>query len=203
MARPRLILASASPRRRELLQEYGYVFDVILPDGEETDARILDMPPARRAQTISLHKAESTARLIESGYVLAGDTIAALGDRVFGKPRDRRDARAILAALAGTTHQVITGVTLLDAATGRREVRHDVTHVTMKPLSEEEIAIYLDTGPWKGKAGAYGIQDRGDAFVERIEGSFTNVVGFPMELITRMLADWGLHPNSDSKATRT
>lgn len=199
----RLILASASPRRRELLREYGYVFRVVPPAGEETDARTLDLTPTSRAECISLEKAECAARRVNEGFVLAGDTIAALDGRVFGKPTDRDDARTILSALAGTTHQVITGVTLLDAATGRREVRHEITAVTMKPLSPEEVEAYLDTGAWEGKAGAYGIQDRGDAFVQRIEGSFTNVVGFPMELIVRMLGAWGIQPSSDSKTSRT
>ena len=118
------------------------------------------------------------------------DTIAALDGCVFGKPADRADAKHILNRLAGTTHEVITGVTLLDAVTGTRQIEHDVTRVTMKALSDDEIEAYLDTGAWEGKAGAYGIQDKGDAFVTRIEGSFSNVVGFPMELISAMLARW-------------
>ncbi len=111
---------------------------------------------------------------------------------MFGKPLDRDDARTILSNLSGTTHRVITAVTLLDATTGRRLIRHDSTAVTMKPLSDNQLEAYLDTGAWAGKAGAYGIQDRGDAFVESIDGSFTNVVGLPMELLGRMLADWGI-----------
>ena len=130
------------------------------------------------------------AALVGTGCVLAADTIAALGNRVFGKPADRDDARRILQSLSGTTHQVITGVTLLDAASGAWLIRHDSTDVTMRRLAEREVEDYLDGGEWMGKAGAYGIQDKGDAFVERIEGSFTNVVGLPMELLARMLEEF-------------
>ncbi|MEK7732222.1 MAG: Maf family protein, partial [Planctomycetota bacterium] len=132
----------------------------------------------------------SVAGLAGDGWVLAADTIAALGGRVFGKPADRDDARRILKSLSGTTHQVITGVTLLDASSGVRLIRHDSTNVIMRRLTDSEIEDYLDSGAWEGKAGAYGIQDKGDAFVERIEGSFTNVVGLPMELVARMLDEF-------------
>jgi septum formation protein len=146
------------------------------------------------------------ATLVDAGLILAGDTIVSLSGRVFGKPLDREDARSILFALAGTTHHVITGVTLLDASSGDRLVRCDTTAVTMRPISDGELEAYLDTGVWQGKAGAYGIQDRGDPFVERIDGSFTNVVGLPMELVTRMLAECGIQrrkaPPSEGR-TRT
>lgn len=143
--------------------------------------------PVERAKASSEFKAQSVAGLVGTGWVLAADTIAALGNRVFGKPLDRDDARHILQSLSGTTHQVITGVTLLDASSGAKLIRHDSTDVLMRRLTESEIEEYLNTSAWAGKAGAYGIQDKGDAFVERIEGSFTNVVGLPMELLAEML----------------
>lgn len=198
----RLILASASPRRQSLLREYGYDFEIVVPEDDEPDAGTMTGSPTERAEVISRHKARSVAAKINTGCVLSGDTIAALGDHVFGKPADRSDAKAILASLMGTTHRVITGVTLLDVESGRCDVRHAVTDITMKALADSEIEAYLDTGEWAGKAGAYGIQDRGDAFVERIEGSFTNVVGFPMEMIASMLARWNIQPRSDSNAPR-
>jgi len=183
----RLILASASPRRAELLREHGYDFTVMAsPLAEPVDFPD-EASPVERAQSSSYFKAKSVAGLAGDGWVLAADTIAALGDRVFGKPADRDDARMILKSLSGTTHQVITGVTLLDASSGVRLIRHDSTNVIMRRLADSEIEDYLDSGAWKGKAGAYGIQDKGDAFVERIEGSFTNVVGMPMELLAEML----------------
>ena len=187
---PRLILASASPRRVSLMREYGFEVEVIKPPLEEPVCLGEDLTPAQQAEALSYFKARSVATLVGEGLILAGDTIVSLSGRIFGKPLDRDDARAILSALAGTTHHVITGVTLLDAATGVRLVRHDSTAVTMRHLSTHELEAYLDTGAWRGKAGAFGIQDHGDPFVERIDGSFTNVVGLPMELISRMLGEW-------------
>lgn len=190
----RLILASASPRRRALLIEQGYEVEVVVPPFKEPTAADRDLPPAHLAQALSHFKAQAVAMSVHTGMILAGDTIVTLGSSVFGKPIDRADAGRILTALSGTTHDVITGVTLLDAATGERAIRHDTTAVTMYGLSADEIDAYLDSDAWIGKAGAFGIQDRDDPFVERIDGSYTNVVGFPMELIDRMLRDWGIVP---------
>ncbi len=187
-----LILASVSPRRRALLREYGYDVRVIAPPLEEPDHLGGGLSPEQLAEALSYYKAASAAPLVDRGVILAGDTVVALEDRIFGKPVDRDDARAILGSLGGTTHRVITGVTLLDARTRERLIEHDSTAVTMKRLTEGELEGYLDTGAWRDKAGAYGIQDRGDAFVERIEGSFTNVVGLPMDLVRKMLAQWGI-----------
>ncbi len=187
---PRLILASGSPRRAELLREAGYDFTVVPATCDEPSPPNGRAEPAAWAESLSRLKAENVAQQVRTGLIIAGDTVAAVGDRIFGKPVDRIDAESILRSLAGTTHLVITGVTLLDAAARRSATRHDVTRVIMRQLSDGEINDYLDTNAWSGKAGAYGIQDRGDAFVERIEGSFTNVVGFPLELIRRMLDEW-------------
>jgi septum formation protein len=198
---PRLILASASPRRAELLRQHGHTFDIVPPDDEP--AHLFDhLPPTEHAEALSLHKAQNVAARLDAGLILAADTIAALAGRIIGKPIDRDHARKIITALAGTTHQVITGVTLLDAAAGRAHTAagrahtaagrahtaHDITAVTMRPLSSNDIERYLDTDDWQGKAGAYGIQDHGDRFVTGIKGSFTNVVGLPMELLATMLA---------------
>jgi septum formation protein len=188
----RLILASASPRRASLLREHGYGFEVIEPPLDEPDHLADEASPVHRAEALSYFKARSAAALVERGTILAGDTIVSLRDQIFGKPIDRADAKRILSSLSGTTHQVITAVTLLDAATGKRLIRHDTTAVTMKQLSEVELEAYLETGAWAGKAGAYGIQDRADAFITSTQGSFTNVVGLPMELVAEMLDEWGL-----------
>lgn len=173
------------------MREYGYQVEVIVPRLEEPTAVGHELSPRQRAEALAYFKAGCVAGLVDEGTVLAGDTVVALDDRVFGKPVARDDARRILTSLAGTTHQVITGVTLLDAQSHERLIRHDSTAVVMRSMTDQEIEDYLDSGAWAGKAGAYGIQDRGDAFVERIEGSFTNVVGLPMELVGEMLAQWG------------
>jgi septum formation protein len=190
-----LILASASPRRRELMRQHGYDVTIIPPPHEEPTDLGERLPPSHLARELSRFKANSVRSMIERGIILAGDTVVALEDRIFGKPTDREDARSIISAIAGTTHHVITGVTLLDASTDETLTRHDSTAVTMRRLSDDELEAYLDTGAWEGKAGAYGIQDRGDAFVTKVEGSFTNVVGFPMELVGQMLKQWGIEPN--------
>jgi septum formation protein len=190
----RLILASGSPRRAALLREHGYAFDVLVPLLDEPAEAAEALPPAQCAEALSYYKARSVAERVDEGIILGGDTVVAVGDSLYGKPTDRAHARRILQDLAGTTHHVITGVTLLDASTGARVIEHATTAVTMRQLSPGELEGYLDTGAWEGKAGAYGIQDRGDAFVTRVEGSFTNVVGLPMELVGRLLRQWDLRP---------
>ena len=188
------ILASASPRRAALLREYDYEFDIVVAPLKEPERLADATTPAELAEALSYFKARAVADGFQRGVVLGADTVAALGGTIFGKPTGVEDARRILQSLSGTRHEVITGVTLLDAATGKREIRHTRTGVVMKSLSEKELSDYLATGAWQGKAGAYGIQDYGDAFVERIDGSFTNVVGLPMELVTSMLDQWGIKP---------
>ncbi len=185
----RLVLASASPRRAQLLRERGYTFEVIEPPLEEP-ARLSDgLSPVQLAEALSFFKARSVSETLADGWVLGADTIATLDGKVFGKPRDRADARRILKAITGTSHQVVTGVSLIEAGGDRRMIRHDVTTVFMRSLSDRELDRYLDSNEWAGKAGAYGIQGHGDAFVERIEGSFTNVVGLPMELLAAMMVE--------------
>jgi septum formation protein len=185
-----LILASSSPRRAELLRAAGYVFHVVPPTLDEPMHRVGYDEPRQQAEALSFYKAREVAGRTQDALVIGADTIVAVGDRVFGKPVDREDARRILETLTRTPHEVITGVTLIDAATGRRLISHDRTTVFMRTMSDAEMQAYLDTGEWRGKAGAYGVQDAADAFVERLDGSFTNVVGLPMELLARMLAQF-------------
>ncbi len=198
---PLLYLASASPRRAELLRAYGYHVRIIEPPIPEPDRLSEGIPPGALAEALSYFKARSVAGGLSRGVVIGGDTVVALDGHCYGKPEDRDDARRILRALAGTTQEVITGVTVLSRPGDRRLIQHEVTQVTMRPMSDDEIEAYLDTGLWQGKAGAYGIQDHGDAFVERVCGSFTNVVGLPMELLGRMLHEFGIVPGSAPSTT--
>ena len=200
MAGTRLILASASPRRSELLTQAGYTIEVVRPPFDEPDEMGPAVPAEAQAEALSYFKARSVANTITDGLIIAADTVVGLDRAVYGKPRDADDARRILRALAGTTHQVISGLTLLEAKTRRRMIGHDTTVVTMRSLSPKSVESYLASGAWQGKAGAYGIQASGDAFIERIDGSFTNVVGLPMELLARMLTDWGYQPVPDRTA---
>lgn len=187
-----LILASQSPRRATLLREAGIAFEVIPPREDEPGMEDWRFTPAEFAQSASYFKARCVGTKHPDRLVLGADTVVALGGRMFGKPADRDDARRILSTLAGTTHEVITGVTLIHPARSRRLIQHEVTRITMRSLSDAELEGYLDSGEWEGKAGAYGIQDRADAFVERTDGSFSNVVGLPVELVGRMLEQFGI-----------
>jgi septum formation protein len=189
-----LILASSSPRRAELLRSAGYRFRVMAPDLPEPLHRLGYSEPRHKAEALSFFKASEVACRLQAGLVLGADTIVAAGNHVFGKPVDRQDARRILDQLTRSPHEVITGVTLIDAGTGHRRIRHDRTGVYMRPMTDEQMQAYLDSGQWRGKAGAYGVQDAADAFVERIDGSFSNVVGLPMELLARMLAEFAAQP---------
>lgn len=182
-----IILASQSPRRSDLLAEAGIAFEAVNPRYEEPSTDGLHVNPAAFAQSASYYKAASLADDYPDRFILGADTVVAVGNRLFGKPADINDARDILTALMGVTQQVITGVTLLHPASDRRLIAHDVTDVTMRRMSSEELDAYLAGGDWQGKAGAYGIQGEADRFVEKCEGSYSNVVGLPIELVKRML----------------
>jgi len=171
------------------MQGHGYRFEVIGPPFEEPGERSQVSGPAH-AEALAFYKASSVAGRNPDKTVLGADTIAWIDGQIIGKPRDRADAKRILTLLSGTTHDVITGAALVHAGADRRLIEYDVTVVRVRPLSDAMIEAYLDTGLWRGKAGAYGIQDEGDPFVEAIEGSRTNVVGLPMELLSRMFATW-------------
>ena len=188
---PKLILASASPRRAELLRQGGYAFEAVTPPLAEPDPFSMALPPELQAEASSFFKASTVSQTRHQGVVLGADTVVALGSQIFGKPRDADDAHRILSTLAGTEHEVITGVTILNAQTHRRRIAHGVTRIRMRRLSDEQLRRYIDGGEWEGKAGAYGIQDQHDPFVERVAGSFTNVVGLPMELLAELLVEFG------------
>jgi len=193
-----LILASSSPRRRELLRQAGYRFKV-RPPGPIEDASIRRAPSAAAyVESLAYLKAMSAIEThgIRKGLVLGADTAVELRGRLIGKPRDEDEARQILSALAGSVHRVLTGLALVDAGAGRRWLAHDATAVHMGPMSAADIHAYVASGEAMGKAGAYALQETGDRFVERIEGSFTNVVGLPMELLERMLKAAGYDPRS-------
>lgn len=193
-----LILASSSPRRRELLRQAGYRFKV-RPPGPIEDSSIRRAPNAvAYVESLAYLKAMSAIEThgIRKGLVLGADTAVELEGRIIGKPRDEDEARQILSALAGSVHRVLTGLALVDAGAGRRWLAHDATAVHMGPMSAAEIHAYVASGEAMGKAGAYALQETGDRFVESLEGSFTNVVGLPMELLERMLKAAGYEPRS-------
>lgn len=179
-----LILASGSPRRKELLARTGRTFRVVVSDADEIAPK--DMAPV----DVAMHNARAKALAVASGQpasatVIGADTIVVLDGRVFGKPLDERDAHRMLRELSGKTHQVITGVAL--AHEGQCETFTEVTDVCFRELSDEEITVYVTTGEPLDKAGAYGIQGAAGAFVDHIEGDYDNVVGLPVARLERAL----------------
>ncbi len=191
---PTLILASSSPRRRALLQDAGYQFRTEVPGIDEV--RRKGESPDDFALRAAREKAEWIAARLECGpgmaVVLAADTVVVDGDESLGKPRDDDDARRMLAQLSGRTHRVVTGVCLCLAPPGDpAEVTSFLvsTSVTFRTLTPDTIAAYIATGEPHDKAGAYGIQGHGGALVARIDGSYTNVVGLPVEEVVEALRE--------------
>ena len=179
------MLASASQRRKELLAQAGLSFEVAAPTLPELQDVLAALRPSQRAEALAYFKARTIWDADPTRWVLGADTIVAVGDAILGKPRDREHAREILSLLSGTRHEVITGLALLCPA--GRSIASDTTFVTMRALSAAELEEYLGSGQWRGKAGAYGIQEIGDRFVEKVEGSYSNVMGLPLELLEGML----------------
>jgi len=184
-----LILASASPRRRELLRTLCPDFRVVPSDLEETLAA---GSPRVAAAGLALDKARAVAARVGEGVVLGADTIVVIDGQALGKPAGADEARAMLRRLRGREHEVITGVAVVDAHTGRSEAMAVVSRVRMTEYGEAEIEAYVATGEPLDKAGAYAIQGRGAALVAGLEGSFSNVVGLPLEETARMLAAFGV-----------
>ncbi len=183
-----LILASGSPRRRELLSKMGYEFEICAPNVDEHVAgHARDI-----VYTLARRKAKAAAEHYAEGVVIASDTLVSLDGVPLGKPADAADARRMLQALSGREHEVFTGVCVLDASTGRSETRAVRTGVTFRPLSPGEIDAYIETGEPMDKAGAYAIQGGAGAFVSRLDGELENVIGFPVVEVKELLAHFGL-----------
>jgi septum formation protein len=186
----RLILASASPRRRQLLAEAGFQFEIHPADIDE-ERHPDGLSPGELAQWLAAQKAAVVAERFPDAVVLAADTVVALGEQLLGKPRDAQHATQMLQTLSGTTHQVTTGVAVVCKADGFAREDCVESSVHMREMSPREIADYVATGQWEGKAGGYGIQDQ-DPFVTRIAGDLTNIVGLPMQRTIAMLKEAGI-----------
>ena len=180
---PPLVLASRSAQRRVILEQLGIPFDVVLPEYEE---EVGGHDPAQTVRENARGKARSLAGAAAGRAVLGVDTEVVLEGRVFGKARTAAEAEAMLEALAGQTHEVISGLCLLTPAW--EEVGYEVTRVSFRKLDARDLAAYVGIGEWEGRAGAYAVQGRGAALVERIEGDYLNVVGLPATLLVRLLA---------------
>jgi septum formation protein len=175
---PPLILASTSPRRRAILEQLGIPFVVVAPSYEETEA-----DPVAHA----VGKARSVASTAGDRPVLGCDTEVVCNGRVYGKAETEADAEEMLESLSGTTHEVVSGLAVVTPAW--EEVHREVTRVTFRRLTPRELAHYVASGEWEGRAGAYAIQGLGASLVERIEGDYLNVVGLPAATLVRLLAE--------------
>ena len=181
-----LVLASKSPRRREILSDAGYRFKVITADTDET---VSGLSPEDTVMTLSRRKALAVRPLCSpEDVIIAADTLVFFGDRVLGKPRDRRDAYRMLKELSGSSHRVLTGITVVR---GNKEItEYDETRVIFNELSDGEIQRYIEECNPRDKAGAYGIQELGDSFVRRIDGDYNNVVGLPLYRLEKILKEF-------------
>ena len=186
---PRLVLASASPRRLELLRQIGIEPGAVDPAGIDETQRRRELPPAA-ARRLALEKARAVASRHPGAYVLAADTVVACGRRALPKPEDAAEAARCLDLLSGRRHRVLGGVAVA-APDGRMAVRVVVTTVAFKRLTGPERSAYLNSGEWRGKAGGYAIQGRAARFVAWINGSYSNVVGLPLYETAQMLAGLG------------
>lgn len=178
MLEKNIILASQSPRRRELLESFGFSFTAVSSGADESGTE--GMTPDEAVKTLALRKAKwvKERREEDGSVILAADTLVALSGELLGKPKDEEDAFRMLKRLSGTAHEVYTGVAILYKD---KEITHaECTKVFFRPLSDEEIRAYVATGEPMDKAGAYGIQEKGGIFVRRIEGDYLNVLGLPM-----------------------
>ena len=182
-----IILASSSPRRRELLSMIG--LDYIIETSGEEEVQPHGLAPAEFVKTLALQKAQPVADLHPEDCVIGADTIVYLEGDILGKPHTPEVATAYLKRMQGKKHAVYTGLAVLK--NGKADVRHCETHVTFAPMTEREIDAYVATGEPLDKAGAYGVQGPGGIFVERVEGNYFNVIGLPLPLLYKMLVEAG------------
>jgi septum formation protein len=185
----KIVLASSSPRRADLLKQAGLVFDIMVSAVDETPDP--GLAPDELVELLALRKADAVAAGLNNGLVIGADTVVVQAGRILGKPSGPQEAAAMLRLLQGSGHEVYTGVALVDAASRETLVGHELTRVFFNSLTEEEISRYIATGEPLDKAGAYGVQGLAALFIYRLEGCYTNVVGLPLARLARMLKQIG------------
>lgn len=186
-----LILASASPRRSHLMRELGLTFSVVPSNVNEDDIHFDD--PSELVEALAYAKAAQVAQGVDQGLVIGSDTIVVMDGLVLGKPVSDDDAMRMLRELSGREHHVYSGISVIDASTGRTAVDHSVTTVRFRSLTERSIRNYVRTGEPADKAGAYAIQGIGSLLVESINGDYFTVVGLPLGLLAELLAEFGVN----------
>jgi len=176
-----IILASSSPRRKELLEKTGIKFKVV---GSKIKEYLdIKLEPRKLVEKLSLEKAKAVQNKFRGSIIISADTVVACEGKIFGKPADEKDARKMLNYLSGKTHSIITGFTLINAKTNRIITGSDETKVTMRKISKREIESYLKTGEPFDKAGAYAIQGPAKKFIEKVEGDLSSAIGLPVDTI--------------------
>ncbi len=186
-----LVLASASPRRKDLLTQMGFKFNIIVSDVDESIGP--GIQPFQAVEALALSKAMEVSAKLEEGLVIGADTIVVFENEVLGKPSNEQDAKRMLAALSGNKHQVLTGVAVVDVVSGQRIVTHEKTEVEFRLIDNQEIENYIKTGEPMDKAGSYAIQGRGALFVKKITGCYFNVVGLPIYKLGSMLKEFDVN----------
>ena len=174
------------------MSEAGYEFTVILPEVDESAFETNDVDPVEYAKRLALAKAKSVARKYPDSFIIGADTIVDFRGRIIGKAADAKEAEWITRKLFSAPHKVITGVAIVRFSDGTELVQSDSTTVYPRKMTAEQITDHIKGGSWRDKAGAYAIQETGDEFVEKIEGSLTNVMGLPMELLESLMAQLGV-----------
>jgi septum formation protein len=186
----RIILASGSPRRKELLEQVGLEFEVIPSDYEEDLS--LELGPHDLAKALSLGKVQDVANKHRDAVVIGADSLLVFEGRGYGKPADGKEVKELLSRLSGKRHEVVTGLTIIEAGVGRVVSKAVETKVYFRKLTEGEIEAYVASGEPMGKAGAYAIQGLGAVLIEKIEGDFYNVVGLPVAVVAESLKEFGV-----------
>ena len=182
-----IVLASASPRRKDILTQAGYKLIIEKSDIDESKFPTENIEPCKYAEQLALAKAKDVAKNFPDKIVLGADTIVDYDGTIIGKPEDEKDAEEIVTKLFSKPHKTITGIAIVRINDNTEIVTNDVTIVYPKKMSQEQIKKHLQSETWQGKAGAYAIQETGDEFVEKLEGSLTNVMGLPLELVKNLL----------------
>jgi septum formation protein len=196
---PKIILASGSPRRAEILRTVGWPFEIMVPDIDET--RRTNEDAVTYVQRLARSKAEAVAQRAPSSPIVAADTTVVIDEQILEKPSDQNDAGRMLRKLSGQWHQVITGVALIDGSTSQIQVRCEKTEVKFAAMSQDEIDWYALSGEPMDKAGAYAIQGLGARFIERIRGDYFNVMGLPLRLLYEMVREFSAKPEPNGART--
>ena len=190
MGMQKIILASGSKRRQEILEKLGVEFSVVESGYDET--KIITEDPVELVEELAIQKALYSAKQFDDALIIGGDTVVYCAGEIFGKPTDKKDAERILRLLSGTTHMVVTGIAVINSLTGDQVVGHEEAFVRFKEMSEEEIKKYVESEVWRGFAGGYAIQGAAAPFVADQTGSLSTIIGFPITLAVDLLEQMGV-----------